>query len=145
MFHRPSTVPFSSMLIIIITLSYLTPMGGGGKGCFTETPGAQNACYERSGEFPTLCIKKNGEIMFSELTVNRLSALPNVILDEMERTQIGENKILIKIDRDVPFGKVQEVLRYVKQAGVETVGLVTEEHASLGHFWGFIYRIDEEP
>ena len=83
--------------------------------------------------------------MISEIIVTRLSALPGVILDEMEKKQIEENKILIKIDRDVPFGKVQEVLLYVKQAGIETVGLVTQEYANLGHFWGFFFRIDEKP
>ena len=39
------------------------------------------------------------------------------------------------IDRDVPFGKVQEVLRHVKEAEVETVGLVTREYAALVHFF----------
>lgn len=135
MFHKPNILPLSNLLIIILVMFYVVPIGGAGKGCYADTPKAENANYEPLHELPVISICKNGNIMMAGCTVEDLSKLPCLILDEMEETQPAENKILIKIDRDVPFGKVQEVLRYVKEAEVETVGLVTREYAAPVHFF----------
>ena len=58
MFHKPSIVPFSSMLIIIITLSYLTPMGGGGMGCLQKPQELKMPVMSVPGSFPLYVLKR---------------------------------------------------------------------------------------
>ena len=138
-FHRPNVVPFYNIMlifvIIFIAMSIYWPI-------FThrnimDIASAKNAHYEPSdSELPAILIDKNGKIRIGFSTINDISKLSDVIEDSIERHAPDiKDKILLKVDSRIKFGKVQEVLEAAKKANVKVVGLITRECVPLGHFF----------
>jgi biopolymer transport protein ExbD len=135
MFHKPNILPFANVLLIVLFALYLVPSAIGFSGYGFEIPDATNFDIEPLDGLPLIKIYINGAIVLDERLIEDLEKLPVLIEDEMEKYQPEENKILIKIDRDVPFGKIQEVLTFVKKANVETIGFITRENVTLEQLW----------
>jgi len=138
MVYRPDMVILSSFFIIIfLVVTLLVPWYGYSSGhYYVDFPEVTNDEFEAMDSLPEICIKRDGSIIFDGMIIEDLAKLPVLIEDDMEKHMIIESKILLKIDRDTPFGKVQEVLTLVKKANIETVGLVTREGASAAYlFW----------
>jgi len=135
MFHKPNIVPFANVLLIVLFALYLVPSAIGGSHHGVDIPDATNFDIEPLDGLPAIKIYINGAIALDGRLIEDLEKLPVLIEDEMQKYQPEENKILFTIDRDVPFGKVQEVLRFVKKAKMETVGFITRENVTLDHLW----------
>ena len=101
-----------------------------------DIEGIVNDDFKAMDSFPEVIIKRDGSVVFSNMIINDLSKLPALIEDEMEKHSLTTKRVLLKIDSEIPFGKVQEVLALVKKANIETIGLITKEHASATPlFW----------
>jgi biopolymer transport protein ExbD len=133
--RRPNILPFFNALLIVVFLLIVNVSPLMATKCtHVSIPQAINFDIEPLFGLPVIYIFKDGTVVLNDRMVEDLEKLTVLIEDEMEKHQPEENKILLKIDEDVPFGRVQEVLRYVRKAQVETVGLITLENAALGHF-----------
>jgi biopolymer transport protein ExbD len=141
MFHKPNVVPFYNIMLIIIVLYIALPIDWSicSHSSIMNIPPATNAHYEpKDYEMPSILIDKNGKIRTGFFEINDTSKLPDLIwelLDRLDRLQVYNKKILLKVDSRIKFGKVQEVLKAAKNADVNVVGLITQECVPLGHFF----------
>lgn len=135
MFHRPNIVPFANVLLTIILLFFVVaPVCTLGYCPYIDTPTAINYDVEPLYASPVINIYGNGKICMDGCFISDLSKLHYLIIENIEKSQPEEDKIFLKIEGDVPFGRVQEILSAVKKAHVEKVGLITQEYASYAHF-----------
>jgi len=74
----------------------------------------------------SIVIKKGGEIYLnnSQVSMIELSKKLSAI------SKLNPN-VLLKADKDVPYGLVVEVMGEVKEAGIEKLGMITEPKISL--------------
>lgn len=74
----------------------------------------------------SIVIKKGGVIFMNNNSVS---------MDEMKSKLAALSKlnpnVFLKADRDVPYGKVVEVMGEIKEAGIEKLGMITEPKISL--------------
>lgn len=144
MFHRPNIVPYAGVLMVII-LMFIELPGPGWGGCtlcFTphNVPGALFYDIEPLNAIPVIRIYADGRVCFEDHFLTDLSNLSVMIMDNKERTQPEENKVYLEIDKDVEFGRVQEVLRCIKEAEVEEVGIITQQSAAMVDFFNPVKR-----
>jgi biopolymer transport protein ExbD len=140
MFHRPNMAPFFSILFIIFFLLFVAmPVWGTIYSYIPcEIQSAKNAHYEpiMGGKLVTITIDRNGSIWSNWDKIEDISKLPLIIEDTFDRNCISNTrKILLKVDKRISFGKVQEVLRAVRKMDINVVGLITNEYATLCHFF----------
>lgn len=74
----------------------------------------------------SIVIKKGGEIYLN----NNLISLPELTKKLVATSKLNPD-VLLKADKDVPYGLVVEVMGEVKEAGIEKLGMVTEPKISL--------------
>jgi biopolymer transport protein ExbD len=100
-----------------------------------EIPTAKNDHFEpRHSILPTIYIDADGRIYFQGCRVTDMEKLPGDIADAFEARQPEEQKVLLKIDANAKFGRVQDVLTAVKKANIDVSGLITLPHAGLIDF-----------
>ena len=133
MFHQPNIVPFFNILIIILIIMHLTVFFQPSR--YIDIPTAENDEYAPVNVFPEIVIMRNGLVVLDGRPIEDLEKLPLLIEYEREVHRSPGNKVLFMIDKDCPFGKMQEVLTLVKKMNVETIGLITLEDATLEHLW----------
>lgn len=133
MIHKPN-VGFVLMGILVVTFCF-SAMTSTIRAERIEIPTAKNDHFEpRHGILPTIYIDAKGRIFFQGYEFNDITKLSVRIVDTFEARQPEEKKVLLKIDANAKFGRVQNVLRAVKNANIDVAGLITQPHASLLHF-----------
>lgn len=74
----------------------------------------------------SIAVKKSGEIFLNSTLVS---------MDELPKKLAAISKlnptVILKADKDVPYGLVVEVMGEVKEAGIEKLGMITEPKISL--------------
>jgi len=70
-----------------------------------------------------LTVNKNGEIFLENHTV-RMEDLEDKVRSIFKYRR--EKEILLRADRDIPYGFVIKVIGAVKRAGIDKLGMVTE-------------------
>jgi biopolymer transport protein TolR len=104
------------LLIIFMITSPLMQMG-----LQVNLPQAEAKAIETKGSL-TVTVKKDGTVAVDDKVVS-LSALPA----ELERArEAGKFGVLIRGDKEVPYGAVVKVLDSTRRSGFQNVGLVTE-------------------
>ncbi|MCP5102414.1 MAG: hypothetical protein GY950_03495, partial [bacterium] len=73
---------------------------------------------------PVIRVKDDGKVYFEQRFIEDLSKLPSMIKDSFEECGVEENKVLIRADMRAEFGDIQKVLKAVKKADIDTVGLI---------------------
>ncbi|MCP5048749.1 MAG: hypothetical protein GY940_16380 [bacterium] len=83
----------------------------------------------------TIKINRRGEIWFPGMRnpMRDFSDLPTMIEDRVEEKRT-DSKILLVVDRNVTFEKIQIVLKAAQEGDVKVVGLVTNENACFLDF-----------
>lgn len=100
-----------------------------------EIPTAKNDHFQpRNGVLPTIYINAKGTVYFQGGRVTDMAKLPGEIVEAFEVRHRDERKVLLKIDADTKFGRVQEVLRAVKKANIDVAGFITQPHAGVIDF-----------
>jgi len=133
MIHKPN-VGFTLMGILVVTFCFsaVTAMI---RAENIEIPTAKNDHFEpRHGILPTIYIDADGRIYFQGYRFTDLAKLSGEIADAFEARQPEEQKVLLKIDANAKFGRVQDVLKAVKKANIDVAGLITRPHAGLIDF-----------
>lgn len=106
------------MLVLLIIFMVTAPLLQ--QGIDVNLPKAKGKDLPQE-ERINLIIKKDGKIYMNDtpLTIEEMKKKLEVI------SKLNP-KVFLKADRDVPYGLVVEVLGEIKEAGIESLGIVTE-------------------
>ncbi len=91
-----------------------------------DLPSAK-AAQSNISEGIIISVRKDGEVFIDRDTMTAAD-FPGKF-DEVWKTRSGE-PVYVRGDETVPYGKVVEIIGYVKKVGGENVGLVVEEDVS---------------
>jgi len=125
---EPNVVPLCDiLLVLLIIFMVITPMIK--KGANVKLPEAANSKDQpESGKMVTVFIKATGEIFLDDKAVPDLSQLTPSLEDRLEATkQEDKSKVLLKADKECPYGRVTEVMDEIRRAQIEMIGLVAEK------------------
>ncbi len=112
------------ILVLLIIFMVTAPLLS--QGLDVQLPAASAPALERSEEDVTLTIDKTGKIFLQDdKTPYRLEELQEKVGAIFERRE--KKQILIRADEDVPYGTVVKAISLIKEAGIERVGMITEE------------------
>ena len=108
------------MLVLLIIFMVAAPMMV--QGVDVNLPHVAAAPLEEKTEHLVVSIRKNGEIFIDEQAVGvaYLTRKLQIILDEL-----GTRDVYLRADRDVPYGKVVDIMARIKKAGVAHLGMIT--------------------
>lgn len=106
------------MLVLLIIFMITAPMMQ--QGIDVNLPKAKGKSIEDT-EKVNIVLTKDGKIYLNE----RLTKVEQIqsVLSSMKDQNL---MVLLKADRDVPYGLVAEVMGEIKAAGIERIGMVTE-------------------
>jgi len=126
LFRKPDVTPFCGILIVILSLFLNVPMEV--RSALFDLPETQHSDFEfYEGYIPLIIhITLRGEIAFDERLIDNPNQLHLRLKEKVKGLQ-AERKILLKVEKDVPFARVQEVLREIKKAGVDNIGLAADK------------------
>jgi len=130
MFHTPNNIviPFYVLLLVLLSVFIiLTPVKVSSS---PKTPEAEFSQIEPS-ELPTILIYHNGSVYYDNLTksyeINDISNLHTILSTTIKDINYKYlKKVLLKADGDVEFGRIQNVLKEIKKADVDIIGLITK-------------------
>jgi biopolymer transport protein TolR len=111
------------MLVLLIIFMVTAPMLQ--QGIEVALPrAAAESLPQRSDEPLILSIQRDGVVFVKDQPVH-----PTLLVDRLKTLLHGraDQAVYLKGDRDVPYGKVMEVLDLLHQGGIERVGMVTEK------------------
>ncbi len=112
------------ILVLLIIFMVTAPLLS--QGLDVKLPQAAAPAVERTEQDVTMTIDKAGRIYLqNDKTPYRLEELSEKIGVIFERRE--RKSLLIQADQDVPYGTVIKAIAAVKQAGIEQVGMLTEE------------------
>ncbi len=112
------------ILVLLIIFMVTAPLLS--QGLDINLPEAAAPAMERSEQDVIMTIDKQGRIFLqNDTTAYRLDDLETKIAAIFERRE--KKEILIRADRDALYGTVVKAISLVKKAGIERVGMITEE------------------
>ena len=121
--HEINVTPFIDvMLVLLIIFMIAAPMLHQGVEVALPKANAQNLPL-RVQDPLVISIDRNGRVYLRSDAVEAEELVARV------KTQIaarGDDTVFLKGDRDVPYGKVIEVLDLLHQGGIVHVGMVTD-------------------
>jgi biopolymer transport protein TolR len=117
-----NVTPFVDVMLVLLIIFMVTaPMMM--EGVEVNLPQTTTKSIKTREDPFILTVTKNKEIMLEKTRLQ---------LDDLE-TKIGsilkyrnDKEILIRADKDVPYGFVVQVMAGVKRAGIEKLGMITE-------------------
>lgn len=127
---EPNVVPLCDiLLVLLIIFMVVTPMIK--KGANVSLPEAANTKDQpESSAMITVHVQEDGTVYLDDKVVDSLQALVQQIEDRMEEKKQNENKVLLRADHKVPYGKVTQVMDLIRRAQIEVVGLITQAATS---------------
>lgn len=112
------------MLVLLIIFMVTAPLLS--QGIDVQLPQAGAPAIERSEQDVVMTIDKAGKVyLMDDKTPYRLQDLETKIPAIFERRE--KKEILIRADTEVTYGLVVKAISVVKEAGIERVGMITEE------------------
>ncbi len=117
-----NVTPFVDVMLVLLIIFMVTaPMMT--QGVDVNLPRTTTRHLKTADEPLLLTINRNQEI-FVENAKLPLEALETKIVKIFENRR--EKEILLRADREVPYGFVIQVVAKIKRAGIERLGMVTE-------------------
>lgn len=120
---EPNVVPLCDvLLVLLIIFMVVTPLVH--KGADVRLPTALNTINQPENPEVVLSIQKDGKMFVNqdEATMDTLYSL----LEEAFLTA-SDDKLYLKADQDLEYGKIIDIIDILKDAGVEVVGIITEK------------------
>jgi biopolymer transport protein TolR len=120
-----NVTPFVDVMLVLLVIFMVTaPMME--KGVDVNLPQVAKAPDLAVVKEPlVLTVRRDGSIAVGQSRVESAGKLVPVL-----RQVLGERadrEVLLEADRDVPYGRVVQVMAAVREAGVEKLGMVAEE------------------
>ncbi|GAB6184355.1 protein TolR [Thermodesulfovibrio hydrogeniphilus] len=107
------------MLVLLIIFMITAPLMK--HGIDVNLPKAKGKSIEETEKI-NIVITKEGKIYLNDSIVNK-DNLPNLLTS----LKNDNTTVLLRADRDVNYGLVAEVMGEIKSAGIERIGIVTEQ------------------
>ncbi|MBS3819330.1 biopolymer transporter ExbD [bacterium] len=120
---EPQVVPLCDvLLVLLIIFMVVTPMVQ--KGVDVKLPNALNTIEMPENPDVVLSIQTDGTMYVNDdkATKDNLRTL----VEEAFLTA-GEEKLYLKADQQIEYGKIVDVINILKNAGVEAIGIITEK------------------
>lgn len=116
------------VLVLLIIFMVTAPLLS--QGLDIQLPEASAPAIERTEQDIIMTIDKQGRIYLqNDPNPYRLEDLETKIAAIFERRQ--KKEILIRADREALYGTVVKAISLVKKAGIERVGMITEEEKPM--------------
>jgi len=108
------------MLVLLIIFMVTAPMMT--RGIDVRLPETTAKPLPQKKEHVQISISKRGEIWLDNLPVDKGSLKTELI--HLKKSG-KEAQVILRADRDVPYGVVAKVMAAAKEAGIDNLGLVT--------------------
>jgi biopolymer transport protein TolR len=116
------------VLVLLIIFMVTAPLLS--QGLDIQLPEASAPAIERTEQDIIMTIDKQGRIYLqNDPNPYRLEDLETKIVAIFERRQ--KKELLIRADREALYGTVVKAISLVKKAGIERVGMITEEEKPI--------------
>lgn len=112
------------MLVLLVIFMVTAPMLQ--QGVDVNLPKAKTGGLEGKAEQVVLSIDSQGKIYLGSENEVSLADLPKKIQAVLASKKDSENKVYIKGDTTINYGRVIEIMAMLKEGGVEQIGLVSE-------------------
>ncbi len=118
-----NVTPFVDVMLVLLIIFMVTaPMMQ--TGVEINLPEAQAPTLEQIKEPLIVSVSRQGEIVIGGSRVESPAKLTPVLAQVLQNRETKE--VFLEADRDVPYGRVLQVMAAIKGAGVEKVGMVSE-------------------
>ncbi|PLX84043.1 MAG: protein TolR [Desulfuromonas sp.] len=120
-----NVTPFVDVMLVLLIIFMVTaPMLE--QGLEVSLPEVEQAPSLEKGKEPvTVSVQKDGAIAVGGHRVSDLKKLAPVLRQVLKER--NEQGVLLEADRAVPYGKVVQVMAVIRQAGVQKVGMLTQQ------------------
>jgi biopolymer transport protein TolR len=120
-----NVTPFVDVMLVLLIIFMVTaPMME--KGLDVNLPEVENAPNLAAVKEPLIVsVRKDGSIAVGSSRVNSAAKLTPVLRQILEGRQ--EKEVFLEADRDVPYGRVVQVMAAIREAGVAKLGMVAQE------------------
>ena len=123
---EPNVVPLCDiLLVLLIIFMIMTPLIKAGVD--VDLPLALNTISMPENPEVILAIKKDGSLHLNQ----QLIQIENLqLMVEEAFLTASDNKLYLRADGELQYGKIIDVAEILKDAGVEIVGIITEVRAT---------------
>ena len=112
------------MLVLLVIFMVTAPMLQ--QGVDVNLPKAKTGSLEGKAEQVVISIDKDGKVFVGKDNEIPLDNLAPKIKAILEAKKEAGNKVYIKGDTNINYGKIMEVMSALHQGGVDQIGLVTD-------------------
>ncbi len=116
-----NVTPFVDVMLVLLIIFMVTaPMMV--QGVDVNLPRAAAAPLEEKVDHLVISVRQDGHVYINEqaVGVDYLTRKLELILMDM-----GTRDVYLRADKDVPYGRVVEIMAKIKKAGVTSLGMVT--------------------
>jgi biopolymer transport protein TolR len=111
------------MLVLLIIMMLITPMLN--QGVAMRLPEATNSVDKPTTQDNTvIAISKDGSVYLNAKPISE-AELGTKITEALETKT--EKSVFLKADEEAPYSAIMETMDQLRQAGVEDIGLITEQ------------------
>lgn len=110
------------MLVLLIIFMITAPMMT--QGVDVDLPETTSRPLRQSDTPITIAINKDGDIYFDDIKGSRLILRQQ--LTALAQRQGTDQTVLLRADREVPYGLVAAVMADIKDAGFNQLGMITQ-------------------
>ena len=111
------------MLVLLIIFMVTAPMLQ--QGVDVNLPKAATASLQGKNEQVVLSIDKQGQVFLGKDNKLDLETLPKKMAAIMKEKPAADQKVYIKADQDLDYGRVMAVMGKLHQGGITQIGLVS--------------------
>jgi biopolymer transport protein TolR len=114
------------MLVLLIIFMVTAPMME--QGVDVNLPEVENAPNLAATKEPlVITVGKSGKISIGRTLIDSPAKLTPVLQQILKDKPENEKNVFLEADRDVPYGKVVQVMAAIKKAGIAKLGMVSQE------------------
>ena len=116
-----NVTPFVDVMLVLLIIFMVTaPMMV--QGVDVNLPRAAAAPLEEKVDHLVISVRQDGQVYINEQAVG-MDYLTRKL--ELILTDMGSRDVYLRADKDVPYGRVVDVMARIKKAGVTTLGMIT--------------------